>query len=209
MMKKYLFLIFIILVSFTKFESLFSEDKMSEENSPYGEWFVWKYENTFDPEQKKVITYFKNINQLVAKATATEEKTKESAWEDSNPKKTYKMVTHLIGVATQINPPPLCKKHYDLSLKILRSVASYQKMRADLGGAEFSIKRERDQLFEEKIHGDQLEQFKLREEASKEFYIVLRKTGFYDNSIEEMSNLKLITPEQKAEFEKLSKEDEE
>lgn len=207
MKKKNLVLLVIIIASFLQFQNLFSEDKMSEENNPGWQWFVWKYENASDSEQKKVITYFKNIDKLIAKATATRYKTKECEWGDSDPKKAYKMVTQLIEVAAQINPPPLCKKHYDLSLQILKSVTEYQKIRADLGDKKIVAKRKEDQKFEEKMRNDQLEQSKLEAETSREFYAILRKTGFYDNALNEMLDLKLITPEQKSEFEKLDKED--
>jgi len=207
MKKKHLLLILIAVIYFLQFQNLFGDDKMNEENNPAWQWFAWKYENTSDPEQKKVIAYFKNIDKLVAKATATRYKTKECEWGYPDPKKAYEIVIQLIKVAAQISPPPVCKKHYDLSMQILKSVAGYQKIRADLGDKKIVAKRKEDQKFEEKIRNDQLEQSKLEAETSREFYIVLRKTGFYDNALNEMLDLKLITPAERAEFERLQAED--
>lgn len=201
--KECLLLALVVAMLFMQFQNLFAENKMREEGNAFWEWFAWKYDNVSNPEQKKIIAYFKRINKLVEKAIATQYGVEESIWGDPSPKRAYGIVSLSIKTIEKITPPLLCNKYHNLSLRILRFVADCQKRRIDLGDAKISAKRKEEQLFEEKLRGEQLEQSKLQAERSVEFYDILRKIGFYSNAINEMLDLKLINPEEKIELERL------
>lgn len=161
-------------------------------------WFDWKVKHLNNENQKKIIEYFEKINPFFEKAKETEYTTKASRWGHPNPDEALKIIDYSIKEVKKIKSPKPCLKYYSITLKALQDIKNYQIERLRAGTDEkFEARREQDQAYEIKLRNAQLEELKLEEERNKEYFKILRKIGFYDNVLNEMVNLKLITKEEK------------
>ncbi|QAT16835.1 hypothetical protein BU251_03345 [Candidatus Velamenicoccus archaeovorus] len=184
MKKRSLFLISIVLVSFITPGNSFSENKKNENDDPFWQWFVWKYENVSEPRQKEVINYFKTINKISKESEKTRYVAKNSFWGDPDINKAISITKDSLEKAREIVPPQECKRHYDLTIEILKELNVYQKNRSKFKDPK---------IFEQETKGV-ISQELLNEEArQREYFIILRNVGFYDHFFDEVVKLKLMT----------------
>jgi len=165
-------------------------------------WFNWKVNNLDNEEQKVVVDYFKEIEDVFDKAKRTQYQTHETVLGYPDSKRALEIVEKSIDVFNKIEPPELCVSHYELTRKILYFIRDYQAQRLKLKENEiFEYKLQKDKIFESKIRNAKIKQLDFEEKRQKEYYNILRKIEFYDNALDEMVTLEIITKEEKEQLE--------
>lgn len=204
-MKKYYLPITIcflaILVLITSQSSLRANTK-KDTSDGFWVWFEWKLNHPDNDEQKTIIKYFKKINKIFEEANSTVYIKEGSDLGLPDPQQALNIIKETLKEANLIEPPKVCMKHYDLTLKILNYRLSYHGIRLELGDKLLDLKMQRDSEFEKKMRDMQIEESELEADRQTEYFVILRKIGFYDRMIDEMWNMKLITLEEKAQLEK-------
>lgn len=190
----------LILVSQPSFFLIYADE--NDGGGAVASWFDWKIRHLDNEEQKMVMKYFEKINFLFEKAKETEYSTKESVWGHPSPAAALKIIDNSIKEAKKIKSPKSCLAHYSLTLKALQYIRNYQLERLRVGTDEkFESKRKQDQIYEVKVRDAQLNELRLEEQRTREYFKILHKIGLYDNVLDEMLKLKLITKEEKEHLE--------
>lgn len=178
----------------------------NNEEEAVASWFSWKIKHLDNDEQKKVIKYFEELNPVFEKSENIVWRPIGSSAEYPDPYKAVKIVDDSLSKITKIVPPPSCKEYHRLTIEILNNIKDYQFKRIESGtGEAFESRIKQDSLYEVSIRNIKIEELRLEEQRNKEYFKILHKIGFYDNALNEMSNLKLITKEEMKRLEKEKK----
>jgi len=169
----------------------FSEEQITGEDKIMSTWLEWKVNHIYDPQKKEVIKYFKAIDAFFNASKETQFVAGESDYGNSDPKKAIRIVENSLRETKRLKVPQNCMHYHELTIKILQNIKNYHASRLKFGD---------NQIFWEKVKADKLNQIKREAEREGEYFNILRNIGFYDNMIDELQQLKLITKEELDKF---------
>lgn len=196
-------IIFLILLGV----AIFFVFRTHNDKNNMADWFNWKLKHLDTQEQKEVIAYFNLINPIFNKANSTVWLPEGSSPRDVDSRRAYMIAEESMQKIKKITPPNLCINHYNLTIQILDCIKGYHNDVINSGGyTEFENKLNTNPQFRDTIRDNRIKQLSLEEKRNKEYYKILKKTGFYNKLTEEAYNLKILTKEEKEKLDELKKE---
>ena len=172
---RYLFFIFLFLICSLIHKGYSMDDETTFWQS-YQKWFEYKKLQPLTELQRNAILYFEKANAIFEIAESTwgvSINHIEPALQDA-----LKTVNKCRIEFAKLKPPPIAKKHYDASLKLIEIIRKYHVKRINNPDSSDLQLLARSAIPYESIQ-------------YSEYFNILRKVGLFDNAIQEMAALGL------------------
>jgi len=163
----------------------------AEETAPWSEfskWYQWKEQTSLTEKQKEVISYLAIATEIFNRGNNTRGSYPESKYGMLDIQGAVDITKKSITDLEKLPCPKECVEYRNLSIAILKDVVRYHKLRINYDEGTEKFKKQH-----EKFIIDELEKSLEGGNRLNAYFAAMREVGLFDNILDEMAELGLIS----------------